>query len=113
MNVAIFSDSFFPQINGVSFSIKNISLELKKRGHKVLVFAPSPEKKDFQEEVEGVQTAYFSSFSLPSYKEYKIILPAFKKALNIAREFKADLVWCDTPFGMGRTGQKIAANLKL
>lgn len=113
MNIAIFSDSFFPQINGVCFSIKNVSQELMNRGHKIIVFAPSPNSKNSSQTVEGIQTEYFSSFSLPSYKEYRIIFPAQNKALKIARDFKPDIVWCETPFGVGRMGQKIAKKMKL
>ncbi len=111
MNIAIFSDTFFPQINGVCFSIKNLSLELMKRGHEIIVFAPSPDNKDSKQAVEGIPTAYFSAFSLPSYKEYKIVLFAFQKAMKEAKEFRPDIVYCETPFMMGRLGYKIAEAL--
>ncbi len=113
MNIAIFSDTFFPQINGVCFSIKNLSHELMKRNHKVLVFAPSPNNKDSRQTIEGIETVYFSSFSLPSYKEYRIVLFAFQKAMKVIEEFKPDIVYCETPFTVGRLGQKIAKKLRV
>ncbi len=113
MNIAIFSDTFFPQINGVCFSIKNLSLELVKRGHKIIVFAPSPGNIDSKQTIEGIPTVYFSSFSLPSYKEYKIVLFAFEKAMKKAKEFQPDIVYCETPFMMGRLGKRIAKELNV
>src|SRR5665647_1997306 len=38
MNVAIFTDTYFPDINGVTSSVYTLSEELKKRGHNVYVF---------------------------------------------------------------------------
>ena len=113
MNIAIFSDTFFPQINGVCFSIKNLSTELMKHGHKVMVFAPSPDGKESRQTVEGIETIYFSSFSLPSYKEYRIVLFAFNKAMKAAGEFKPDIVYCETPFTMGRLGWRISKELRI
>ena len=40
MNVGIFSDTYFPQLNGVATSIQTLSRELRKKGHNVYIFTP-------------------------------------------------------------------------
>ena len=45
MRIAMFSDSYKPQINGVVTQIENISLELGKKGNDFLIVAPSPSRK--------------------------------------------------------------------
>lgn len=38
MNIGIFTDTYFPQINGVSTSIKTLKDDLEKKGHSVYIF---------------------------------------------------------------------------
>lgn len=42
MKIAMFTDSYFPTIDGVVVSLTSTSQELKKQGHEVVVFAPEP-----------------------------------------------------------------------
>ena len=41
MNIAIITDTYFPDINGVTSSIYTLALALRKRGHRVYIFAIS------------------------------------------------------------------------
>ncbi|MDH4123794.1 MAG: glycosyltransferase [Thermoplasmata archaeon] len=41
MKIAMFTDSFYPAIDGVIVSIDSTCRELQKRGHEVVIFAPS------------------------------------------------------------------------
>ncbi|MEX0621981.1 MAG: glycosyltransferase [Candidatus Woykebacteria bacterium] len=40
MKIAYFTDTYYPQLNGATISIDNFSKALRKRGHKVYIFAP-------------------------------------------------------------------------
>ena len=40
MKIGLFSDTFYPEINGVATSILSLHKELTRRGHEVHVFAP-------------------------------------------------------------------------
>ncbi|MFV0315142.1 MAG: glycosyltransferase family 4 protein [Anaerotignum sp.] len=40
MNIGIFSDTYFPQINGVATSIRTLAEGLEKKGHHVYIFTP-------------------------------------------------------------------------
>lgn len=52
MNIAYFTDTYLPQLNGVSLSIQLVITELRKRGHRVFVFAP--EIKGHKDEDEDI-----------------------------------------------------------
>ena len=41
MNIGIFSDTYFPQLNGVATSIRTLASALEERGHHVYIFTPS------------------------------------------------------------------------
>jgi 1,2-diacylglycerol 3-alpha-glucosyltransferase len=42
MKIAMFTDSYYPAIDGVVVSLTTTSKELRRRGHEVVVFAPEP-----------------------------------------------------------------------
>lgn len=47
LRIGLFTDTYAPQVNGVSVSLQMISEGLKKRGHQVTIFAPKfPGYKD-------------------------------------------------------------------
>ncbi|MCZ2127934.1 MAG: glycosyltransferase [Anaerolineales bacterium] len=49
LRIGLFTDTYAPQVNGVSVSLQMISEGLKKRGHQVTIFAPKfPGYKDNQ-----------------------------------------------------------------
>ena len=37
MNVAMFTDAYYPRVNGVAVSVKSYADELSKRNHKVII----------------------------------------------------------------------------
>ena len=41
MNIGLFTDTYFPQINGVGTSVHMLSEELTAMGHNVYIFTPS------------------------------------------------------------------------
>lgn len=40
MKIAFFSDTYYPQLNGVTVSVANFAKELRQKGHTVYIFAP-------------------------------------------------------------------------
>ena len=48
MNIAIYTDIFYPELSGVSESIVIVAKELGKLGHKVRIYAPKYREKDYK-----------------------------------------------------------------
>jgi len=80
MRIAFFTDSYYPQLNGVTISVENFVLELRKQGHTVYIFAPQMKrtKKGTDENIINLPSLKVLSsdpailFPLPtSYKNYK------------------------------------------
>ncbi len=69
MKIGFFTDSYFPQINGVTYTVKLWKDELKKRGEDIYIYYPrgdySPEENEFP----------FHSVEFKFYKGYKIAFP--------------------------------------
>lgn len=79
MKIGFFTDTYLPQINGVTFTVKQWKKELEKRGHEVFIYYPKDENyKPADHEVP------LPSFPFIFYKGYHIGLPSFK---NIEKDF--------------------------
>ncbi|MCR4369064.1 MAG: glycosyltransferase [archaeon] len=113
MKIAIFTDSYVPQINGVVTQIRNVSRELKRHGHEILIVAPSESLLFLEKEVDGIRVLYVRSIPLPSYDDYKITAPTSKRVLRELKKFSPDLVHVHTPFGVGWLGVRYAKRLKV
>lgn len=103
MNIAMFSDSYYPYVSGVVRSIELFRQELEKLGHNVYVFAPSYRQ---QKKEEGVFR--FPSITAPTLKDFSLALPYSPGIGKMIRDLKIDLVHCHSPFLMGRMGARTA-----
>ncbi len=78
MKIAFFTDTYYPQLNGVTISVDNFATELRKRGHTVYIFAPKiKNKKTAEQDLTHLTTIKLLSAESPvyipmpnSYKEY-------------------------------------------
>ncbi|MBI2578666.1 MAG: glycosyltransferase [Candidatus Aenigmarchaeota archaeon] len=93
MRIAMFTDSYSPQINGLVTSIDAFLKQLRKKGHDVHVFAPRvPGYHDKDRRIHRS-----ASFEFAPYKEYRIAVPAAIKG-------SFDIVHVHSPFSMGFSG---------
>lgn len=100
MNIAIFSDTYSPQINGVVTSTITFAHELEKLGHKVYIMGPR--MKGGTESSDKVWR--FRSFPFLFQKEYMCISP-FSRQLRKFKGLHIDVIHVQTPFSMGHLGQ--------
>lgn len=76
MNIGIFTDTYYPHVNGVATSIKMLKDEMQKRGHKVYIFTTSnPMMKESRPDV----------FRLPSMPF--VFLPTYRIAFFIHQNY--------------------------
>jgi glycosyltransferase involved in cell wall biosynthesis len=104
MKVAIFTDSYPPNVDGVATAISLLNFHLKKVGIQTLVITPIDYKntgvKGF---VEKNGVIYFAAAAYPFYKQYKIGIP---NPILIAKlkQFDPDVVHIHTPGSSGLLG---------
>lgn len=96
MRIALLTDTYFPQINGVARVVSTSAEALRKQGHEVVVFS------------------VYDSFSIPlwGYPGERVALPTtriYKKVLA----FKPDIIHAHTPFLIGWNAFLIARKLKI
>ena len=79
MNIAMFSDTYLPQVNGVATSIYLMKRELEKMGHKVVIVAPvSPENDPSVLVVPGIPFLF--------EKQHRIAIPNILDILDFLEE---------------------------
>ena len=72
MKIAIFTDTYFPQLNGVPISIDNFTRVLRRKGHKVYIYAPKIKNfKDSDEDVNRLSSVKIIS----SEPEVRVPIP--------------------------------------
>jgi glycosyltransferase involved in cell wall biosynthesis len=108
------TDTYPPQLNGVSV-VTAISVQgLADRGWRCAVVAPRyPAGAGTAETLRrtGAETELLSvpSASLPVYPDVRLSLPSPRAVGRLMDEFRPDLVHCATEFVLGRMGQIAAA----
>lgn len=83
MNIAIFASAFYPHFGGVEEACRNLALEYKRRGHRVIIVTSRhPKTLPAQENIQGVDVWRFD-FELPR--------GAVSGMAHFARQFPKDL----------------------
>lgn len=95
MNIGIFTDTYFPQLNGVATSVQTLRRELEKKGHQVYIFTPYDPRQ--QQETDD------HIFRLPSMpfifvKNYRACFVCPPHILRKIHQLKLDIIHTQTNF---------------
>ena len=109
MKIALFSDTFAPQVNGVANTVKISARVLSEMGHEVRVYTVS---KKSGKELTSESGNLFKVITLPSvevpfYPGERFYLPLGFSSINL-RNFKPDIIHVHTPFSVGLEGMGLA-----
>jgi phosphatidylinositol alpha 1,6-mannosyltransferase len=106
VRVAIVTESFLPQVNGVTNSVLRVVEHLHERGHQALVIAPGPGPERYlHAPVRRVRAV-----DLPVISSLPIGVPSPKVHAALA-EFAPDVVHLASPFVLGASGLRSARRL--
>ena len=109
MKIALFSDTYAPEINGVAIHVAALKEGLESLGHEVLVVTTNPKNNDtFQE--HGV--LHCPSIKLKRIYGYGLSMPINMKQYQIIKKFNPDVIHIHTEFGIGLFGILVSKMLK-
>lgn len=109
MRVAIVTESFLPQVNGVTNSVLRVVEHLRDRGHEVLVVAPG---LTGPVEYRGAPVVRIPAVDLPVVNSLPIGLPT-RTVLTALTAFRPDVVHLASPFVVGARGLAAARRLRV
>lgn len=107
MNIAYFTDTYKPQVNGVVSSIESFRQALEARGHKVYIFAP---KMKGVKELDNV--FYFRSIPYFFHKEVRLSWPSSRQLFKFS-DLNIDIIHSQTPFTLGELALALGRLFKI
>ncbi|MVO87352.1 glycosyltransferase [Streptomyces sp. p1417] len=108
MRVVIVTESFPPDINGVSHCALQTARQLVARGHEPLVVAPATAAATDADLLSPCPVVRVPSLPLPGYPQVRVALPSRRLASALSAH-RADLVHLASPFVLGVRGMAAAA----
>ena len=97
MKIAIFTDTFFPDINGVARTLKRFTDYLHEQDISFKVFAPKGTSNEYVTD----HIHRFESLSFFLYPECRLALPNLLQIKAELQDFSPDIIHVATPFNMG------------
>ncbi len=117
MRVAMFTDTFCPQVNGVATSIATLSRELGRRGHQVTIFTPTSSRKLARDQrpfrSKNVTVVALRSVPLVLYPDFRISLLFLHTVMRHMYRFRPDVIHVHTPLTVGISGVVAARMLRI
>ncbi len=115
MRVAIVSESFLPQVNGVTNSVLRVVDHLEEHGHEALIIAPdTPRGQESGPTEVGAATPvrHVPAVMVPGVRSLPVGVPTpmIRRAL---RDFEPDIVHLASPFVLGGAAAYTARHLGL
>jgi phosphatidylinositol alpha 1,6-mannosyltransferase len=113
MRVAIITESFPPDINGVAHSVVRVAEHLMARGHQPLVIAPEPASGTAR--VAGAlpyPVVRVPSMPMPGYPTFRLGLPS-RRLTDALVAHGTEVVHLASPFFLGARGSAVAQRLGL
>ena len=104
LKIAIFTDTFLPQINGVSNTLYEYAKYLEANNVQYMMLSPEVGKDDpkhpFVKRLKSIKFWF--------YKEARVVFMRSKKVYRALDEFDPNIIHVMTEFGVGRIGVKYA-----
>ena len=109
MRIGLFTDTYYPEVNGVANSVFQLKKELENRGNQVFVFTVSnPEVKEKESNVYRMK-----SIECPLIRERRMSCSTFYHWFRIIKELNLDIIHTNTEFTVGHIGRKAARKLQI
>ena len=113
MRIAIITESFPPDVNGVAHTVVRVAENLVRKGHHPLVIAPeSARATTDDDDMFPYPVERVPSIPLPGYPTFRLGLPTPKTRRAIARH-GTEVVHLASPVALGAWGARVARAMGL
>lgn len=106
MRVALITETFLPNVNGVVTTLCRLLEHLRDRGHEALLFAPEGGPSSYA----GAEVVPMRGLPLPQYPELRLTPPQFGVTTRL-RQFQPDVVHLAGVIALGATGRFAARQI--
>ncbi len=106
LRIAMFTDTYIPQVNGVATSVSLYKKALEKLGHEVYIIAPIGPEEDTVFTIGGIQFKWEKNHVIPSSGR---LLPL----LNFTKQKKIEVIHSHAPFALGFRALTVQRRLQI
>ena len=109
MRIGLFSDTYRPTINGITYVVDTLKQELEAKGHEVYVFCPARTLRPSKKDVPGLKfeddhIVRFPSFPSGFFDDFDFTLFYPPRIMRQIKEMNLDIVHIFTPSQVGLLG---------
>jgi phosphatidylinositol alpha 1,6-mannosyltransferase len=108
VRVAVLSESFLPQVNGVTNSVLRVLEYLERTGHEAVVAAPGTAAPEIY---AGARVISLPAWPMPRYHDVAVSRATTRRVERFLAESGADVVHLASPFMLGPPVVRAAARL--
>jgi glycosyltransferase involved in cell wall biosynthesis len=113
LRVALVSETYPPEINGVALTMERLVLGLQARQHDLQVVRPRQARSEQPAAQTGLEQVLMRSLPIPNYPQIRFGLPAKSALLRLWSLRRPDLVHIATEGPLGWSALQAARKLKL
>jgi glycosyltransferase involved in cell wall biosynthesis len=113
LRIAIVTETFPPEVNGVAMTLGRIVEGLLQRGHAVQVVRPRQLREDNARNRDGLDEVLSQGIPLPSYGDLRFGLPSKNRLTKLWTERRPDIVHVVTEGPLGWSAVAAARKLQL
>ncbi len=111
LRIAVVSETYPPEVNGVARTIGTMVRELHRRTHSIQLIRPRQHAGDHGDADAGINTVLVPGIALPRYGELRIGLPARRTLLRAWTARRPDIVQVVTEGPLGQSAVNAARQL--
>lgn len=111
LQIAMVTETYPPEVNGVAVTIKHLVLGLRQRGHGIHMIRPRQNNQDIAAKEDGYEESLMSGVPIPGYSELRIGLPAKGALVRLWRQRRPDIVHIATEGPLGWSAMSAACKL--
>jgi len=111
LDVAVVTETYPPEVNGVARTIGAMVAGLRERGHRIQLVRPRQPGEGLAAPEPGLETVLRAGVPLPRYRELRMGLPAKRALLRAWRARRPDIVQVVTEGPLGNSAVTAARTL--
>jgi glycosyltransferase involved in cell wall biosynthesis len=113
LQIALVTETYLPEVNGVAITIGRMVHGLRQRGHRLHMIRPRQHKQDVAARQDNYEETLVSGMPIPGYPELKSGLPARGLLLRLWKQHRPDIVHIATEGPLGWTALSAARKLNI
>jgi len=113
LHIAVVTETYPPDINGVAHTLSKIVEGLQLKGHELWLVRPKHQSSDRAQNKIGFQETLVKGLPIPFYKQLRMGLPAKRELTRLWAKQRPDIVHIATEGPLGWSALQVARKMKL